>query len=281
MRSPSPLNTRVIKASDEETPKRHFSLPRSLATYAARLLFPARCAACGAYADDESFACERCRHAVFRISAPICKICGEPRQPQIGAGYRGVDATCGRCALNPPRYISARARWEYTGSVADAIQRAKYGRELWILRALAHEIGPWLLAQLLSFESNSASNLSPAALLTTVPMHPLDLKKRGFDLPYLLLRLSLKAARAQREISTLAEKTKRTPAQAGLGYAERRLNLRGAFSCLPGANIAGRDVLVFDDVLTTGATADEVAKTLRRAGAERVFILSAARAVNH
>jgi ComF family protein len=245
---------------------------------ARRLFFPPRCAGCDGYLEREGLVCERCRHAVFRIESPLCRICGEPREKLYG-GYSGIDAVCGRCSAHRPRFVRARACWEYSGSIADAIQRAKYGERLWILRNLAAELGTWLREELAVISAEVGTS-EDSLLLTSVPMHPKDLRARGFDLAHLLLRQCLKPQRRSIRIAQPVLKTRRTPSQASLGYAERRLNLRGAFACHPRADLAGRAVVLFDDVLTTGSTADEIAKTLRRGGASEVYVLSAARAVS-
>lgn len=251
---------------------------------AARLVFPPQCAACDAYLGGAPSFCERCEYAVFGLKDPRCSICGETRETHPGA-YSGGDATCGHCIEKRPQYDRARAFWEYSGSVADAIQRAKYGQRLWIARNLAAELAPWFRQEIEGINEELRSDEvfdRPAPLqVICVPMHPKDLRARGFNFAYLLLRACQKSAGYAPEIADLLIKTRQTRSQAGLGHLDRQINLRGAFICRPHADVAGRPVLLFDDVLTTGATANEVAKTLRKAGASRVFVLSAARALKY
>lgn len=236
---------------------------------AIKVIFPPRCVGCDSYLRAGQLACGRCRHTIFAVDSPQCRICGHPRRVAPGT-YGGVDEICRRCLDRRPRFDSARSCWEYDGTIAEAIQRAKYRGHLWAARALAVELRPWLHAQLAQIET--ACGEQP--LLTAVPMHPRDLRRRGYNLAYLLLR----QAADGRAIAMVTRKTRRTRAQAGLGRSERVANLRGAFACADD-RLAGRSVVVFDDVLTTGATADELARTLRRGGARRVDVLSAARAV--
>lgn len=235
----------------------------------ARLVYPARCAGCEVYLDHDALACRRCEHTVFTVEGPLCRVCGEPRA-SIGRGFSGVDEVCGRCLRIRPDFERARARWEYRGTVADALQRAKYRGQLWALRSLAGRLRPWLTERLEEVVD------APNPLLTSVPMHPADLRKRGFNAAAMLLRL---AAPKQLDCRRLLDKTRRTNSQASLDRTARLTNLRDAFRCSRPDQICDRNVVVFDDVLTTGATASEVARTLLDAGCRSVRVLTAARSV--
>lgn len=239
------------------------------ARQALHQLFPAQCVGCDDYLPEDSLACRRCAHAVFPIDGPLCRVCGEPR-PRAGGAYAGVDEICGRCLDRRPRFDSARACWEYAGVIADALQRAKYRGQLWAIRALAEELRPWLQ------ERVARVGTSDEIFITTVPMHPSDLRDRGFNAAHLLARLALPGYAVR---SDLLRKVVRTPAQAALSRQERVTNLKGAFECTEGSPIAGNVVVIFDDVMTTGATANEVARVMRSAGAREVVVLTAARAV--
>ncbi len=240
------------------------------AARAARFLFPSRCVGCDSYLRDDGLACRWCRPTLFDIDGPICRICGLPR-PTVAGGYGGVDEICARCLERRPRFQQARARWAYEGLAAEAVQRAKYGAQLWVARSLAGELRPWLTAQLQAL----GANRDRAPLVTVVPMHPRDLRRRGFNLAHLIARHGF----VEHRVRTLLTKTRRTPSQAGLARADRLTNVRGAFECPRPERVAGHPVVLFDDVMTTGATVDEAARTLRRAGATDVFVLTAARAV--
>src|SRR5690554_465142 len=267
-------NTEIIRATF-----RHLS---SVGDAAARLVFPPQCAVCDEYLRTTPSFCERCEHALFRMDGAHCPICGETLDAHPGS-YLSGDVTCARCLEKRPKYERARAFWEYSGSVADAIQRAKYGQRLWIVRNLADAIGPWFRDEVERINQEivaDARGERPAPLLMTyVPMHPKDLRTRGYNFAGLLLRACLKSAGLRPEVAQLLQKSRQTRSQAGLPHLDRQINLRGAFRCRPRVDLNERAVLIFDDVLTTGATADEVAKTLREAGADRVYILSAARAL--
>ena len=234
-----------------------------------RQLFPPRCVGCDDYLADAQLACEQCRHAVFGIEGPICLICGDPRT-QVQHGYAGVSEHCGRCLNHRPRFESARACWEYSGVVAEAIQRTKYRGQLWALRSLARELRPWLVTEL-----EALGDQEP--LVTGVPMHPADLRRRGFNPALMLARLALPRHQV---VTNVLSKVRKTPAQAGLSRSERMVNLRGAFELSRPKLVEDRTVVLIDDVMTTGATAGELAKVLRNGGARRVVVFTAARTVS-
>src|SRR5690554_4132236 len=136
---------------------------------AARLVFPPQCAVCDAYLEGASSFCARCDYAIFPLKEPRCSVCGETREVAPGA-YASEDALCPQCVEARPKFERARAYWEYYGSVADAIQRAKYGQRLWIVRNLAAELGPWIRAEIASIADACGRGAivepAPALLIT-------------------------------------------------------------------------------------------------------------------
>jgi ComF family protein len=223
------------------------------------LVFPALCPVCGTAlaAGRRDPLCGVCWHAIPRLAAPCCERCGVP----FAAGGPGL---CGACAVDPPPWDWARAGAEYDGVVRDAIHALKFEGK----RALARPLADLVLAQW------GGSIPSGVAGLVPVPLAAGREQERGFNQAELLAeRLATGLAVAVRP-HWLA-RVRATQAQSDLGAVERRANVRGAFSAHPAA--AGRDVIVIDDVLTTGATAGECARALRAAGAARVGVLTVAR----
>jgi ComF family protein len=161
-------------------------------------------------------------------------------------------------------YRSAHPGLNPPAPLAVAIQRLKYARR----RALADALGI-LLAERYPF--------APTALLVPVPLHITRLRERGFNQAVLLAR-RLAAAHGLPVASRALVRTRPTHAQPGLAAAARRTNLAGAFALRPGAVVAGRQVVLVDDVLTTGATADACAAVLAAAGAARVDVYTVGRA---
>lgn len=170
-----------------------------------------------------------------------------------------MEHLCARCVTHPPPYEWARSRYRYGSELAVAIGRFKYGRSIELGRVL----GPLL------------GELPGGDLVVPVPLHRRRLRAREFNQSLELAR----AAWPRVPIDPLALKRLRdTPPQTGLNLRERRENVRGAFVA-ERSRVSGREILLVDDVLTTGATVESCARALRRAGAGSVFVLTLARAV--
>jgi ComF family protein len=232
-------------------------------------LFPPRCDVCdaGLGLDRRTSVCDPCLHAMPAIEPPWCDRCGVP------VGPAAPTVCCSSCLHHPPRFTSARAAALYRPArpglnppapLAVAVQRLKYARRKALADALGH-----LLAERYPF--------APAALLVPVPLHVTRLRERGFNQAALLAR-RLGAARGLHVAVRALVRTRATQAQPGLTAAARRANLAGAFALRPGADVAGREIVLVDDVLTTGATADACAAALSAAGAARVDVYTAGRA---
>ena len=202
--------------------------------------------------------CYVCR-AAARVQ--LCAACIEdlPRQtdaacPRCALASPG-GALCGRCLAHPPHYDATIAALDYTFPADVLVQALKFGGEL----ALASFLASLLMERTLSAEK--------ADLVVPVPLSNQRLRGRGYNQAVEIARPIARALRAPLDFLVLT-RTRETAAQAELPYAERVKNVRGAFHCsraLP--NVA---VAVVDDVMTTGATLDEIAATLKRAGAARV-----------
>jgi len=202
--------------------------------------------------------CAHCLPGLCARPAPRCCICDD-RLPADAPAHR-----CGRCLDRRPRYARAWGLFDYAGPAGDLIRAAKYGRQPAALDMLARAmIGHW----------PPGLDGEPPSLVLPIPLHPRRLIRRGHSAP---LRL---AARVTRPLGlALARhrlrRVRDTPEQAGLDDRARRRNVRGAFIA---RKVAGHDVLLMDDAMTTGATVDAAAAALLAAGADRVRVLCAAR----
>lgn len=222
------------------------------------LLFPPRCAACAALGPAAGPFCAVCAGALLPIGDFRCPACGLPYEGQ------GTPHLCEHCERRPPSFDSARAGYVLGGPIADAIHRFKYADR-------PHLAAP--LARLLA-------DLAPPGthLLLAIPLHPGRLATRGYDQAMLLARpLARLSGKGLGHIRAL-RRTRDTPPQVSLDRAGRAANVAGAFIADP-RRVAGRNILLVDDVLTTGATAEECARVLKKAGASRVDVLTVARAV--
>ncbi len=213
------------------------------------LLLPPRCAACGGNGWP---LCAVCTEQVGVITPPRCERCGRPWEEPL--------TSCVDCPAMPVDV--ARAPFLYDGPVARAIRGMKFSG--W------HAIGPHLAGAMVAV----AGDLLPAHMVTWVPLSRRRRARRGFDQAEVLARAV--AFRMELPARRLLVRARDTRAQARMGGTERRRALDGAF--VPADDLGGR-VLLVDDVLTTGATAAACARTLKRAGATRVAVLTAARSL--
>lgn len=185
----------------------------------------------------------------------------EARCPQC-AEETALGERCGACLLNPPHFTRVVSRWRYEFPVDRLVHALKYRHQI----AVARWLGEQMAAGLPEGEH----------WLVPMPLHPERLRERGFNQA---LEIARSLAR-QRCLPLLANGLRRlrpTAPQADLDQRQRRRNVRGAFACT--ADLGGRPVILVDDVLTTGASANECARVLRLHGAGPVTVAVAARAL--
>lgn len=233
------------------------------------LLYPARCSGCGRPTDRPEF-CRRCRARIETPGTPLCPSCGVPFHTREDADHR-----CGRCLQHPPTFGRARACTIYDAAdtsdhpLKSVLQQYKYQRDVW----LAQPLGA-LLVERAPFAVSSYDVIMP------VPLHMQRLRWRGFNQAQFLARPLAGAARVPLDPYSL-QRIRPTRPQVELDEKERRHNVAGAFRVARPAHVAGRRILLVDDVYTTGATVNECSRVLQRAGAKDVDVLVLARAVLH
>jgi ComF family protein len=225
------------------------------------LVFPARCPACrgGVERPRSGPLCQACWDGLPRHRVPPCA-CGRPLSAAAGSA-------CGRCRRGLSPVVRGASLGPYEGALRVAVHELKYrGR-----RRAARRLADALL------ESPAAlAVLEPEAVLVPVPLHPRRRRERAFNQAE-LLAVALGAGRGLPVCRDALVRRKDTPAQTGLSAAARRRNVAGAFVVRRQARVAGRVVVLVDDVLTTGATTRACAEVLRRAGAAEVRVLTVAR----
>ena len=232
------------------------------------VILPPRCVVCEANTSRASdpWVCQGCWITVEFVRPPVCAQCGAP----FAAPVEGIGSTthrCGKCLLSPPPYERARAVGLYEGALREVIHAMKYRPVYALVRPLA---------ELLSgqFAVHWGGRMPDA--LVPVPLHRLRLRQREFDQALALANGLGQKAGIPVWSQALIRHT-HTQSQIGLSATERRRNIRGAFRVRPDRSCEGRFLLLIDDVYTTGATAQECARTLRRAGAARVDVYTVAR----
>lgn len=232
--------------------------------WALDLFYPPYCFGCRSRARHGGF-CRRCLDRIGMPRSPLCPSCGLPFRTRLGA-----DHPCGRCLRRRPAFRRARACALYVSSAAEesplakALHLFKYGRDVTVGADLSH----LLVAR--------CPHPPEYDLLVPVPLHPARLRWRGFNQSLLLARPLGRSWGVEVDPLVL-RRARSTPPQVGLDESARRKNVRGAFRVAVPGSIRGRSILLVDDVLTTGATANECALTLRRSGARRVDVLVLAR----
>jgi len=240
--------------------------------YLVNFLYPPRCAACAARMPIEAArrVCEPCLARIERLAEPLCERCGMPFDERDND--RG--GICARCAQSPPGFRIARAAARYRasaedqgGTLASIVRRHKYGLDQSLGRALAECIGPqWPLPR------------ADYDLVIPVPLHGARLRWRGFNQAALLAVEVARRLDCHLDMTNLI-RTKPTAPQTAQDLETRRRNVRRAFAVKRPGALVNRRVLLVDDVMTTGATADECARTLLAAGARAVDVFTLARAL--
>jgi len=232
------------------------------------LIFPARpfCPLCGEHSPDKNV-CGRCRSTLDSyLLEHRCRKCG--RFPGKGAVLAGspFEHLCFECRKHKWPFALARAVGPYEGILKDSIHRYKYARR----RVLALTLAP------LMAEAYRAEPLyTEIGLILPVPLSGEKLRDRGFNQAALLAKELSVLLQIPADVRTLVKKFE-TPPQAGLPRAARESNLKDAFDMIKAEKVNGKNILLIDDVFTTGSTLSAVASVIRLAGAKHVFGLTAA-----
>lgn len=225
-------------------------------------IFQPQCAACGGRVAAGLPFCATCAPALLENSV-ACPRCAEalpgPR-PEV----------CLRCRRRPLPLEQIVAPWQYGGALAEAIVRLKFQRRSEVARTLAPLIAPVLAA---------TARAVDASLIVPVPLHWSRRLRRGFDQSQLLLAQAAAVSPLPCPVLGALRRHRRTPYQSRAALPERTRNLAAAISVRPRwlARLAGARVVLFDDVVTTGATLAACARALHGAGAASVVAVALAR----
>jgi ComF family protein len=232
------------------------------------LFFPARCRICNQPLDGISRLpiCPNCwLDATRSPDKGLCNICGLPGGPVDVLLFQ-----CAACIEHAPHFAMARSFGEYGGALRELVHLLKYNG----MTPLAKPLGE----RLASVAERPAwrGEFAACEAIVAVPLEAGRRRSRGYNQAELLARVVAKRLGLPLLPARAFRRVRATASQAGLTRPQRRENVRGAFEA-DGASVKGRQILVIDDVMTTGATLDACAVALRQAGAKRVLALSVAR----
>ncbi len=206
------------------------------------------------------------------IAGGTCSICGE-RLLSPYAFLAEAEARCGLCRRLEPPFVKAVAYGSYEGGLRELIHILKYGQ----IRPATNVLGRMLSEVMAGLESAFGPG---TVVVVPVPLHVRRLRQRGFNHSELIARAALKLGPTGDRLvlnAKILERHRDTQSQTGLTRHQRRENIRGAFVVANPEALSGREVLVVDDVFTTGTTVSECARVLLRAGASKVWIATLAR----
>ena len=229
------------------------------------LFFPKECVHCGRLLDyrNREFLCPDCRKLITPVRQPLCDRCGRPLPGEIEYQFN-----CSTCRENPPRFRRARSAFLLTGAGKSLVLKYKYSSNPYLSSPAIN----WILKT-----GGDEYRWSDYDLIIPVPLHPRKARERGFNQSGVLsgglnrrtgIKLSRKAL----------VRTRYTKTQTRLGRQERQKNVKGAFRTSDRADLSGKSILLVDDVFTTGATVNECARMLIKAGASMVDVMTLARA---
>ncbi len=229
------------------------------------LIYPPLCVLCREPVSEPDSLCAACWSGLQFIDGPICAACGLPFDIDPGE-----DTLCGTCIARPPHFDGARAILRYDDASKQPVLALKHADRLDLVPAFGH----WL-------ERTGRPFFANCDMLVPVPLHRVRLWRRRYNQSAELARVVGRATGLRVE-PLLLERRKPTPSQGTMPSAKaRRRNVLGAFAVPKPrrGHVRGKNVLLVDDVLTTGATADACARALKRAGALSVYVLALARVV--
>jgi len=226
------------------------------------VVLPPRCIACGNIVEEPDTLCGSCWGGITFFAPPWCGGCGLPFPHPMGE-----NAVCADCARAGRAWDRARAVLRYDKNSRALVLGLKHADRT----DIASAFGRWMLRA-------GSEVLADAELLAPVPLHWSRLFQRRYNQAALLANAIHLAGGPPAAVDCLV-RHRRTPSQGHLGPLARERNVRSAFAVRRAAEVTGRRLVIIDDVMTTGATVDECARVLKRAGAASVGVLTLARAL--
>ena len=231
----------------------------------ADLLYPPACSSCGIIMGRHRGLCAKCWSGVRFIERPYCEVLGLPFSHDLGSGILSAEAIA-----NPPPFDRLRSAALHDQAVRDLVHGLKYRDRT--------DLAPMMAEWMLRAADGTVENCD---VLVPVPLHRTRMLSRKFNQSAELAR-HLAYLSGKPLLPATLRRVKRTAQQVGLGARAREDNVRGAFAMAKGRenDVFGKRVVLVDDVYTTGATVGSAARTLRKAGALDITVLTFARALS-
>ena len=213
-------------------------------------LFPQPCVLCQATSEEYTVLCKHCLNDLPWHTSKSCMRCGLVANNLI----------CGNCIKEPPHFDKTYALFNYTYPTDRLIQHYKYNHALYLSQTFGLLMGEIILGK-------------PIDLIIPMPLHPLRLQERGFNQSLEIAKVVAKFANIPLA-PNICQKIRNTPPQASLKLKDRTKSIKGAFNCIE--NLSGKRVALIDDVMTTGASLNELAKMIKINDASEVscFVLA-------
>ena len=227
--------------------------------------FPPQCLLCNTSFTPENsrYFCNKCYDDFSFIKSPVCKKCGLPFQTR-----EGEDHLCGQCITGKHFFDKARSVSTYDKTLRKALHGFKYNKKSLLSKPLS---------QILAAYGENLLNQKEYDAIVPVPLHSKRLRQRGYNQALILAKTAGKAWGIKVDIKSL-ERVKWTIPQTVLSKNERRKRIRGSFSCSP-ERVRDKNLLIIDDIYTSGSTVSECARILKKNGALKVDVLTFARTV--
>jgi len=237
-------------------------LPAGIYSIGRELFFPSFCYLCKAAAEPGQPLCQNCLSKIEFIAGARCLICGELFLGQA------ISHICGDCAREKPHFEKARAWVKFQEPAVQIAHMFKYSRAFHFL--------DWMAVGMIDvFQKEFAGESFD--FIIPVSLHWLRLVQRGYNQALILAKPLSRKLKIPIRAGALV-RIRNNPPQVGLSRNQRKENIKKVFRLKNSKLVQGRNILLVDDVITTGATVDEAAKVLRKAGADKVSVLAFARA---
>jgi competence protein ComFC len=238
------------------------NLTQPLLKTLVELFYPSNCVGCGFAQTPGIFICDQCMASTPRITPPFCHSCYRPFEGAITGQF-----CCPNCEDRALAFDCAVCVYQAKGVLRDLIHRFKYGGQYYLRRLLSE-----ILLEAMSDERITATRVDA---IVPVPLHPARRRERGFNQAEALAKGVAK--RTAIPVLDCIERRSYTLTQTQFDRSERMRNLRNAFALRKNSAVVGKNLVLLDDVLTTGSTLHECAVVLRKAGAESVRAITVAR----